>query len=198
MSYRFIAKQKNALPTFCSRRRAERRGFTVIELMVTVAIVATLTALAAPMFTEMIERWRVRSSTEEMSSTLYFARGEAIKRGGGVIVRKIDNSDPNCTLVMTNEEWDCGWITFFDTNGNGVKNASEPILQTSPPPANTRVLIPSSGGSIAFNRWGTFNGIGAAGIQFLPAGKTISDPSASAICISSGGRVRTIIGTATC
>lgn len=167
-------------------------------MMVVVAIAATLTALAAPMFTQMIERWRVRGSTEEMAATLYFARGEAIKRGGGIVVRKIANSPPTCTLAPTNADWGCGWITFFDANGNGVQNAGEPTLQTSPPPANTQVLIPSNGGSITFNRWGTFNGIGATGIQFLPAGKTISDPSASVICISSGGRIRTLIGTGIC
>ena len=59
-------------------------GFTAIELMVVVAIVAILTALAAPSFATMVESWRVRLATEHLQSTLYYARSEAIKRGGRV------------------------------------------------------------------------------------------------------------------
>ena len=63
-----------------------QQGFTAIELMVVVSIVAILAALAAPSFTPLIERWRVRSAIEHLTSTLYFARSEAIKRGGGITI----------------------------------------------------------------------------------------------------------------
>ena len=45
-------------------------GFTAIELMVVVSIVAVLAALAAPSFTPLIESWRVREATEQLQSTL--------------------------------------------------------------------------------------------------------------------------------
>lgn len=57
------------------------RGFTAIELLVTIAILAVLAALAAPSFTPSLERWRVMQATEQLKSTLYFARSEAIKQG---------------------------------------------------------------------------------------------------------------------
>ena len=46
------------------------RGFTLIEVMVVVSILAVLIAIAAPSFTPMIERWRVRQATEQLQSTL--------------------------------------------------------------------------------------------------------------------------------
>lgn len=47
------------------------QGFTAIELMVVVSIIAVLAALAGPSFTQMIESWRVRDATESLSSTLF-------------------------------------------------------------------------------------------------------------------------------
>lgn len=165
--------------------------------MVVVAILTILTALAAPSFTPMIERWRVRQSMEEMTSTLYFARTEAVKRGGRIVIQKIANS-ATCTLAPTNEDWGCGWIVFFDADGNGSQNGTEPTLQTSPQPANTNVVLPGNGGKINVDRWGAFNGLSATAVRLTPNGKTVSDPSSAAICVSSGGRIRTVAATAIC
>jgi type IV fimbrial biogenesis protein FimT len=71
------------MPNLPLIRRHFSRGFTAIELMVTVAILAVLAGIAAPSFNPIIERWRVRQVSEELQSTLYFARSEAVKRGGG-------------------------------------------------------------------------------------------------------------------
>ena len=63
-----------------------QRGFTLIETLVVVAIAAVLAALAAPSFTPIVERWRIRSATESLQSALYLARSEAIKRGGSIAI----------------------------------------------------------------------------------------------------------------
>ncbi|MBP6653225.1 MAG: prepilin-type N-terminal cleavage/methylation domain-containing protein, partial [Xylophilus sp.] len=60
------------------------KGFTLLEVMVVVSILAVLAALAAPSFTPMIERWRVRQAVEATTSMLYYARSEGVKRGGNV------------------------------------------------------------------------------------------------------------------
>jgi len=188
-------QQRSALPL--KFQRQTERGFTMIELMVVVAILATLAALAAPSFTPIVERWRVRQSVEEMTSALYFARSEGIKRGGGVVMVKLPNSG-TCSLAGTNEDWGCGWTIFADTNGNGVQNAGEPTLQTAPLPANTNIVLPGNGGKITVDRWGAFNGLSVTAVRLTPVGKTISDPASAAICVSSGGRVRTVPGSGLC
>ena len=89
--------QARRTPSYQARQFAT--GFTAIELMVVVSIVAILAALAAPSFSPLIENWRVRESAEQLQSTLYYARSEAIKRGGQVLIQKIPNNTNGCTTA---------------------------------------------------------------------------------------------------
>lgn len=57
------------------------RGFSLIELMVAVAILAILLALAVPSFQDMIQRNRVRTAAADLTDALNLTRSEAIKRG---------------------------------------------------------------------------------------------------------------------
>lgn len=64
-----------------------RRGFTLIELMIVVAVVAVILTLAAPSFRDMILMQRLRGINAQLVTDLAFARGEAISRGSFVQVR---------------------------------------------------------------------------------------------------------------
>ena len=61
-------------------------GFTITELMVTIAIVAILASLAIPNFIAWLPNYRLRSGAEEIQSTLQFARLTAIKRNATATV----------------------------------------------------------------------------------------------------------------
>ena len=95
-------------PNYLVRGTTKVSGFTLIETLIVTAIAAVLIALAAPSFGTTIDRWRVRKAVESMTSTLYYARSEAIKRGGGVGIQKNPKTTPGCTLANTNQEWGCG------------------------------------------------------------------------------------------
>lgn len=64
--------------------RSRTAGFTLIELMVVVSIIAIGAALAAPSFTQMIANYRVRSGAESMMNGLNYARAEAVRRNTAV------------------------------------------------------------------------------------------------------------------
>lgn len=171
--------------------RPTMQGFTAIELMVVVSIIAVLAALAGPSFTQMIESWRVRDATESLSSTLFFARSEAIKRGGRVVLQKIPNNTNGCAIAPNNTDWGCGWVVCHDTNGNGVCNASDPVLQHYSPPPKVEVTRTGGSTTIQFNRWGLVSGT-YPGFSLVPYAKATTHPGARGLCISSGGRIRII------
>ncbi|WP_370628500.1 GspH/FimT family pseudopilin [Acidovorax sp. sif1233] len=146
--------------------------------MVVITIVAILAALATPSFTPLIERWRVRQATEELQSTLYYARSEAIKRGGGISIVQNSNN---------------GWAVYFDANSNGNNEANEVLQSTSSPP---RLSITFPANVIAVDRWGTLTV--AADFLIKPDGKADDDVSAQRVCVSAGGRIKTEKGANAC
>ncbi|ABX37822.1 N-terminal methylation site-containing protein [Delftia acidovorans SPH-1] len=169
-----------------------RKGFTTLELMVVVAILAILTALAAPSFTPLMERWRVRQVAEDLQATIYFARSEALKRGGNVTIAKAANGN-GCANATGNTQWGCGWQV---ASGNTV-------LQQTAPPSRVQITLADSTGSIAVDRWGMLShgGVTAAAamdLLLVPEGKIASDRSAVRLCTGTGGRIVQMKGSESC
>ena len=72
-------------------------GFTIVELMVTVAVLAVLTALAVPSFHDFFDRGRVRGAADEVLSLVANARAEAVENDLDVALAFVDNGvDPWC------------------------------------------------------------------------------------------------------
>ena len=79
-----------------SHRRATE-GFTIIELMVVIAVAAVLLALAAPSFAEFLSKRRVDGVTAELATDLQYARSEAVSRNAPV--RVTFGSDNGCYVI---------------------------------------------------------------------------------------------------
>lgn len=97
----------------------KERGFTMIELMITIVVIGIALSLAVPGFSSFIRENRATSQANELLVGLTFARSEAIKRGRPVAICASNDStsaNPTCT---GNNDWTVGWISFTDDPSAG-------------------------------------------------------------------------------
>lgn len=92
--------------------KKNQNAFTLIELMVTLVVLAILVAIAAPSFTTMIANNRSSSLGHELTAAINLTRAEAIKRGGRVSIC-VSSNGTSCAAAGTN--WNAGWLIFVDT-----------------------------------------------------------------------------------
>jgi type IV fimbrial biogenesis protein FimT len=94
-------------------------GYTLIELMVVVAIVGILSAVAVPNFSQMMQRQRVDSQVSALVSAMRSTRAEAVKRGQQVTLCPTNNPNDNLPVCATgNPDWSRGWVVFVDNGPN--------------------------------------------------------------------------------
>lgn len=116
------------------------RGFTLIELMVTVAIAAVLLTLGVPAFTNLMIKNQLSGQIQTLQGTIAFARSEAIKRATYVsICKSIDQSTCCQTSGSTCADWSGGWIVFENRDNDvpAVRDDiggadEEPLLRVFP------------------------------------------------------------------
>ncbi len=174
------------------------KGFTLVELMVTVAVGVILLTLAVPGFQDMIRNNRMATQTNEFVTALNLARSEAVKRGVRVTVCKSSNGD-DCDTSASG--WEQGWMVFADGDNDGVctqsgSTCNEEIISIHAPLAPSATLAGNAlvDDYISFVPSGfsqtTGGGLQVGTVTLCAASK------ARQIILSSTGRVR--IAEATC
>lgn len=89
------------------------KGFTIVELMIVIAIAAILLALAVPSFQQAIAISRLRTTTDQMIASLNGARSEALKTGSRVTICRANSAITQCETNAT-LGWQTGWLQFND------------------------------------------------------------------------------------
>ena len=115
-----------------------RTGFTLIELMIALAMVSILLFSAVPSVTNMIKNNRLTSQANSIVTDIHFARSEAVKRSAVVIMCR--SANPNATTPScggTEKSWTDGYLIFADdgTYINTVYDAGTDILLRRGQPA---------------------------------------------------------------
>jgi type IV fimbrial biogenesis protein FimT len=173
------------------------RGFSLIELMITIAIAAIIAGLAAPSFRKMLDANRIQTGASALQGDMMFARTEAVKRGSWV---SICPSTDQQTCTNTNV-WQKGWIVFTDANGSGTIDAADldTVLRVRQAiTGGTTVASTSATNVVTFNREGFTTNLGTAQVAFA---FHTSDNFANAtrcVLVNFGGSLSTVSKGSTC
>lgn len=142
------------------------RGFTVIELMITIVIVAILLTIGVPSMQNLIMDNRVTTAANTFLTELNLARSEAVKRGARVVVCRTNapNAAPPVCGAGTANTWTEGWVSFVDDNQDGAYDAGEVLVRISEGVEGDLVLMADATAetTLIFNADGSFgNGANA-------------------------------------
>ena len=181
------------------RRRAA--GFTLVELMVTVAVAALVIALGAPSFLRAIARHAIQAQAEELQDAVRIGRNEAMKRSGPVILCRTEVASPgHCASGSGN--WQT-WILFADVTRAGAFAAGDPILRDHSEASN-RMTITSETSSVRFESTGiAHSDTGNATFVLNPTGRNAEGSGADGpltrrVCVNARAEVAITEGRSTC
>ena len=109
----------------------KQRGFTVLELMITVSVAAVLATVAVPSFSSFMSNNRITAQANSFHSSILYARSEAVKRNVQVAMCGSSNSAAVNPCGTASSGWTDGWLMFVDDNENGQRDGTEAIIKTN-------------------------------------------------------------------
>jgi type IV fimbrial biogenesis protein FimT len=146
-----------------------KKGFTLVELLITIVVISILLAAAVPSFMQAIKNNRVTGQASSFVISSQMARNEAVKRGAGTTMCAANADMDGCS---GSNDWSSGWIVFSDLNRDGAINT---------------VAGAATNGTSCLETEDCFLGIvpgpdkstliaGDSDIRFLPTGQTSNGP----------------------
>jgi len=162
--------------TVMNARRA--RGFTILELMMVVAVVAVLAAIALPNLSDVIVRTRLKTAASDLHTSLVFARSEAVKRNAGMQVVPVSTASP--------PDWTQGWSVQVQAAGTVLtkQDAYQSLTINTTNAAYAATAVPS----VTFSGTGRETGSGGAGVAFVITSAAYPLIRARCVTIDPSGR----------
>ncbi len=149
--------------------RPTGRGFTLIELMMAIVIIAILTTLAGPSLVDLINDQRAKSAATDLFVAMNVARSEAVKRNTTV------------TLSPKSGDWTNGWVVANPAGGANLLD-------------HNATSVPISGGPVQVRYTGSGRLVGADGVPSF----TIGASGSTQRCLSVDLSGRPYIKAAAC
>lgn len=165
---------------------AASKGFTLVELMITITVLAILLAVGVPAMQSFIAQNRLSGTANEFIAATMLARSEAIKRGGAVTICRSVNADISSTNTCdaSQNDWQTGWLVLVENTSDSTKNE---VLARQGAFASGITITPTSTAitptSIVYNAMGAptaappttfafaFNGQFSRSVCFDPSGR---------------------------
>jgi type IV fimbrial biogenesis protein FimT len=171
-------------------------GFTMIELMVVIAIAGIFSAMAAPSFSSLLASTRLSSQANDIVADVRTARGEAATRG--VWVGMCPSHDGGATCSANASDWASGRIVFADTARTGAPANAAAVIKASGALSGRSTLAVSGFSDINLT-FSPYGGLLQAGVAGGSGTFKLCAPNNSAgkqVKVDTGGRP--IASAATC
>jgi type IV fimbrial biogenesis protein FimT len=193
---------KSALTQSPTPRRQGRRGFTAVEMLVVLLLVAVLASIAAPSMLALTHDMQQKSASNLLASDLNFARLEAIKRNARVLLCARSASDAGASndtgCASAAPSWASGWLVCLDTSNDGVDNC-DAATAANPNPMLVRTALAApftlaaNNGAVVyvvrFNANSTQGAVGAPSVT-LTLGGTWSSAAAKTVTVAAAGSIQ--------
>ena len=105
------------------------RGMTLIELILSIGVIAIITSAAIPSFHAYIEHNRIKTTSNELRMVLSLARQTAISSGSDTYVCELIPSNTCNSHRPFAANWSYGWLAFVDLNQNAELDKTDTIIR---------------------------------------------------------------------
>lgn len=164
--------------------RTRTRGFTLFELLITIAIIIIALSLAWPGMQPVIDSARTRSSVSEVNSAFRLARQTAVERGQIVTVCAIDEKG------ACGEDWNHAISVFLDPDNERALDSNEQLLRTVQTPDHTGFAArPAHMPYYQYDLMGEIRGATGGHVNVCPGNEDIAH---ARIVVGPSGRTRVI------
>lgn len=185
--------------------REKQAGFTLMEMIVTMVVAGILVSIGIPSFISTVRNNRLAAQTNELISSLLYARSEAIKRNARVVVcRSTDVSTVNATTAPScatggTTGWETGWLIFLDADNSATFNppaypacsAGTDCLLTIHEPLTGGVTLVGNNNVANRVTYGTLGlATGSNGALILKYADDAANANTRVVCIATSGRAR--------
>lgn len=162
------------MKTLRTTQTNKQGGFTLIELMLGIAIFLIISGLGVPSYLSYVRNAEISNSGTKLMSDIYYARSEAIKRKSTIIICRsadVTLSSPSCG--GNSRDWSSGWIVFVDVGGaaGSYDAGTDTILRVSSPPTTNISIMSNSNADTGVN----FNSDGSLNVSTAPAIFSVCD-----------------------
>ena len=141
------------------------QGFTLMELMVTLAVAAIVLTVGVPSFNSVIKDSRMTTQANQIVTSVKMARSAAVRYQRNATVCVSDNFDAAVPSCAAGTDWSNGWIVWVDKDRDGIADANEIIA----------VHEPLAGFS-------TLNGLATNGFTYDPRGFSVGGGDDLTLC----------------
>jgi type IV fimbrial biogenesis protein FimT len=178
-----------------------RSGFTLVELLISIVLLALLLAIGGPSFSQWLHNVRLRNMSEAIQNGIHLARAEAVRRNAQVRFQLVNTLDNGCALTTAGPNWivsmdsaagACGSTNMADA---AAAVAPRVIQSRSASDGSASVVVAADQSTIVFNGLGRVTNVPSASIDITnPSGGACAASSGPMRClrvtVSAGGQVR--------